>query len=480
MVAVLLAVVLGGSEVPRWPRFRGVDGTAVAADGAALPVRFDAKTNVRWRTPLPSGYSSPCIWGDRIFLTGYEEETKRLETICLERRTGKILWRRAAPAERIERVYKVNNPASATPACDGKRVVVSFGSFGLLCYDLDGKELWQRALPTPRTTFGSATSPILVGERVLLNGQGKSLGLLVVEAGTGKTVYEIEDTPFPSDYPVPVLWESGGVTEVIVPGRRGLLAYDFRDGSKRWWIPGLAKEVAASPCLGSGLLFVSSHMPGGDPEARFELPAFPKLLEKHDKNKDGKLQRAEVPTDLRIFSRGGKEGVGDLRLSMMFWLFDRNSDGWIDAAEYRSVQDTPFTNSLLAIRPGGKEDVSGTHVAWRATKGVPEVPSPLFYQDRIYMVRNGGLLTCLHARTGQELYPRSRLGTGGLYYASPVAGDGKVYLCSDGGLVTVLRAGDRFEVLAENDLGETIRATPALVEGTIYLRTASGLYAFGE
>ena len=98
--------------------------------------------------------------------------------------------------------------------------------------------------------------------------------------------------------------------------------------------------------------------------------------------------------------------------------------------------------SVLAIRPGGLKDVSATHIAWQAKKGAPEVPSPLYYQERIYMVRNGGVLTCLDAKTGKEVFPRTRLAPGGIYYASPVAGDGKVYLISDSGVVSVLKAGD--------------------------------------
>jgi outer membrane protein assembly factor BamB len=132
---------------PRWPQFRGVSGQAVAADAKPLPIEFGPAKNVRWKTPLPAGWSSPCIWGKRIFLTGFDSRAQKLETLCLERSSGKLLWRNIAPADKIERVYKVNSPASATPATDGSRVVVSFGSYGLLCYDMDGKELWRRPLP---------------------------------------------------------------------------------------------------------------------------------------------------------------------------------------------------------------------------------------------------------------------------------------------------------------------------------------------
>jgi outer membrane protein assembly factor BamB len=122
-----------------WPQFRGPNGAGIAAPGRALPVEFGPDKNVAWKTPLPAGHSSPGIWGDRIFLTGLTPAGQKLEVLCLDRRSGKILWRRAAPTERIEKVHAVGSPATATPATDGERVVAYFGSCGLLCYDFAGK-----------------------------------------------------------------------------------------------------------------------------------------------------------------------------------------------------------------------------------------------------------------------------------------------------------------------------------------------------
>ncbi len=470
-----LASQTHAQEPPRWPQFRGVNGRAVAEDAKPLP---SALKHARWKTPLPEGWSSPCIWGERIFLTGHDGDAKKLETICIHRGDGKILWRQTAPAEKIERVYKVNSPASSTPTTDGARVVVYFGSYGHLCYDFAGKELWRRPLGPPRAGFGSATSPICAGELVLLNGQGKDGHLLAVDAQTGKTVWTTEGTPFSSDYPVPILWQQGKRIEVVVPARGGMITFDLKDGKRRWWIPGLSPEANSSPALGDGLLFVATHLPGGDPDRRMALPEFAEILKKHDKNKDLKLSRQEAPTDLRIFQRDGKDGVGEIFLHQMFWLFDKNKDNHIDAAEYNSILKTPFNNSLLAIRPGGDGDISASHIAFQVKKGAPEVPSPLYYQGRIWMVRNGGILTVIDAKSGKEAFPQTRLSPGGIFYASPVAGDGKVYLASDAGVVIVLKSSERYEVLSEVDLGETIRATPALVDGVIYLRTAGHLYAF--
>ncbi|MFO0966419.1 MAG: PQQ-binding-like beta-propeller repeat protein [Gemmataceae bacterium] len=478
-VFVLFTPLFAPAQELSWPQFRGADCGGVCREAKALPVSFGPAKGYAWKTSLPSGISSPCIWGKRIFLTGYDAKAKKLETLCLDRATGAVLWRTPAPADKIEAVYKINSPAAATPCTDGKRVYVSFGSFGLLCYDLEGKELWRLPLPRPPARFGTATSPVVHDDLVLLNSQGKDLHLIAVKAASGEIAWEAKGTPFPSDHPVPLVWKHDGVSEVVISGRTGAIAHDLRDGSKRWWIPGLSQEACSSPILGERLLYIASHMPGGDPELRMTLPTWAEMLA-YDKNKDGKISRGELPKGPVIFNRGGKDGEGEIHLGYMFGLYDRNGDGFIDQAEWEATLKRPFNNSLLAIRPGGLKDISATHVVWQAKRGVPEVPSPLLYQGYIYMIRNGGVLTCVDAKSGKEAYASQRLPAAGIYYASPVAGDGKIYLASDSGVVTVVKAGPKYEVLAENDLGEVIRATPALVDGRIYLRTAGHLYAFGE
>lgn len=140
---------------------------------------------------------------------------------------------------------------------------------------------------------------------------------------------------------------------------------------------------------------------------------------------------------------------------------------------------TEFNVVVMSVRLDGEGDVTKTHIGWRETKGVPEVPSPLCYDNRLYLVKNGGILSCRDAETGRLVY-QQRLGAGGGYYASPIAGDGKVYTASDRGVITVIKAGDRFQVLARNDLDEPIMATPAIADGKLYVRTEQHLYAFGR
>ena len=138
-------------------------------------------------------------------------------------------------------------------------------------------------------------------------------------------------------------------------------------------------------------------------------------------------------------------------------------------------------NQLLAIKPGGSGDVTDTHVVWKATRGLPYVPSPMYADGRVYLVKDGGLASCFEATTGKVIYQQERLGTIGSYYASPIWADGRVYVSSLDGKVTVYRAGgDKPEVLYQADFGERICASVAPVGDTLYVRTKLHLYAFRD
>ena len=142
------------------------------------------------------------------------------------------------------------------------------------------------------------------------------------------------------------------------------------------------------------------------------------------------------------------------------------------------VAQTKAEHGLRGIKPDGRGDVTSTHVLWRENRAIPEVPSPLVYENRVYYVRNGGILTCLDAGKGRVIY-RKRLGAPGPYLSSPIAAGGRLFVGSGEGTLTVFAPGDELKVLARNDFGEAIYATPAVSsDGTLYVRTPSALYAF--
>ncbi len=456
---------------------------AVAREGAKYPVDFGPTSHVLWKTELPSGNSSPAVWGGRIFLTAFDKSNQRLETLCLDRQTGEILWRRTAPpVKKIETsLHPANGPATPTPVCDADRVYVYFGSYGLLAYDHNGAELWQKPLPFPGTTFGSGSSPILFGDLLLLAYQGKVASLLAVQRQTGATVWKKDRPRFGAGYATPVLLKKDATTEILLVQPRGVVAYDLKDGAELWWVSGLFGGGIPSPALGDGLVFAVAHFPGGDPEDRMKFPVFEDLVKKYDTNKDGLLGQKELPNDLVFYNRGSTNPDDNIVMDDMFPFIDKNRDGRLSREEWSRAQDAfaKRESAMLAIRPGGKGEIPKEHIVWKEQRALPEVPSPLYYCGRLYVVTNGGIASCYEAQTGKMFY-RQRLGASGFFYASLVAANGNLYAASYNGVLVVFKAGDQCHVLARNNLGEQIVATPALVDGRIYVRTQGHLYAFGD
>jgi len=174
MVQISSSVNAATSELKPsyWPQFRGPNASGIAADNKPAPVEFGPNKHLAWKTALPVGHSSPCIWDNRIFLTGYRTNDQKLETLSLDRTSGTVLWQREVPAEKIEWINQwmsPNNPASPTPATNGKYVVAYFGSYGLIAYDFTGKTLWEMKLPPGKSMHGTGSSPIIVGDLVILD-----------------------------------------------------------------------------------------------------------------------------------------------------------------------------------------------------------------------------------------------------------------------------------------------------------------------
>lgn len=467
LTLVTLLSLLSSSVVAdsNWPQFRGPNASAVAIDGEP-PIHFGPSSNVLWKVVLPSGDSSPIVWGDRLFLTGFVKPG--LHTLCIDRRDGRVLWRQSVTPDRIEPTNRTATPAAPTPVTDGRWVYVYFGSFGLLAYDIEGREQWRLPLPPPVVEFGTGASPILAGDLLILN-RDQDLGshLLALDKRTGKTVWRVERPEFRRGFATPFVWRHDGAEELIVPGSIWLKSYDLKDGSERWTVSGTSRVACSSPTAGDGLLFSVSWNIGADASDRVTMPAFEEFARDYDENKDGKLTADETPA-----------GPVRERFSQM----DLNKDGVVTREEWQQMAEmfAKTGNALLAIRPGGHGDVTATHTAWKVTRSLPYVASPLYHLGRVYTVKNGGLVSCYDAKTGRPFYQDERLDAPGDYYTSIVAAGDKVFLASLGGVVSVLRAGDSLEVLARNRFSETISATPAIIEGKLYLRTASQLFAIGK
>jgi outer membrane protein assembly factor BamB len=470
---------------PTWSQFRGPNAAGVARESSSLPTEFGPDKNVVWKAELPSGASSPCIWDNHIYLTGYTEQEQKLEVLCIDCHEGSILWRDRVPAKQIEKTHGSSTPASATPACDGERVYFYFGSYGLLCYDTNGKRLWDIQQPIPQTRNGSGTSPVVVGDLVLLNREERQESyLLAVDCRTGETVWKHEHVFQPgilSDgYSTPIAWNN----QVIVHTHAGVRAFDIANGALLWQVN--ARTTGCStPVLGGDYVYVATWNNLGEPDLRPKYPTFEELVKEHDVNGNGVISFDEFPRDLVLFDRpeGHDEPNVALPIRAILGMFDDNKDQELTATEWSGalarVSNFVADHGLLAIKLGGNGDVTRTHAKVIQKQSVPEVPSPLYHDGRVYMVKSGGVVSCFRADTGKRLFMK-RVPATGSYFSSPVAAGKYIYFTSAQGKVTVVRAADRLEVVSVNDVGERTLATPAIADSRLYVRTNRHLYAFEE
>ncbi len=417
------------TPVETWMQFRGPNGTGISASENRLPDRLDLEKNLVWKTVVPAGHSSPIVVGDSIYLTAFEPG--KLIVLCFARENGSERWRREIAVESFERYFQQHGPATPTPVSDGQRVFVVFGSFGILAYDLDGNELWRRELPQQRNTFGSASSPIIADKHLLvfLGSEDESL-LQSLNPASGDINWERRRPGPASSWSTPVMFESEGRPAVLIYEPYRLQACLLADGSDLWSVPGLADEPITIPQVGEELIYATSYNLRTNKEA-IGLPTFEALLAECDADDDGKINAEEAKSNKSILSRPDADGQGDHPLRIFFRMLDANRDGAIDSTEWPHIHAwmEPWThaNGLLAIKPGDAD--AAPNMVWQHASGVPECPSPLLFQDRLYEVRNGGVVTCLDAKSGEQLF-HDRIAGPGPYYASPIVGDKKIYLAS--------------------------------------------------
>lgn len=463
-----LPVAVGAEEAapaPVWPRFRGPEGMGVSGD-RNLPVRFGPEENVVWKTGLLPGESSPVIAGDRLFLTGASDES--LVTYAIDRHSGRILWQRSLERDRDQRYHKINSTASPTPVTDGEVLVVFFGNFGLVAYELDGAERWRLPLGPLNNVNGHGASPILAdGKVVMVCGQDSGSYMVAVDKESGRVLWRTERPEVTRGYSTPaVIRPAGEPAELIVPGSYQLIAYSLDRGEKLWWLRGMAWQLKSVPLIDGDRIYLNAWESGGNSATRVDLPSHARVMAERDLDGDGRLSLEEI------------EGFKPAKP----W---RNVD--LDKDRFLSERDWEFfrarleaQNNMMGIRHGGRGDLTRTNVLWRYRKSLPNVSSPLLYQSVLYLVKDGGILTTLDPESGEVLKQARLNGATDRYYSSPVGVDGKVYLISQSGKAPVLKAGGRWEVLALNDLADECYATPAIAGSRLYVRTRRTLYCFAR
>ncbi len=258
-VAVLCAQLMMTSRAADWMQFRGPGGSA-SIDDTGLPTKWSEDENLVWKVKLPGlGTSSPITVGERIFLTCYSGYAESVEdpgdqkdlmrhVVCVDRATGKIAWKKELKPQLPESEYKGGNNtwhgyASSTPVSDGQRVYVFFGRSGVYCFDLAGKPLWHADVGTRTNGWGSATSPVIYKNFVIVNASVESGAMVALNKLTGKQVWRANGTGNAWNSPV-LVDVPGGKTEIVLslPGRGGgkLMGYDAENGKELWNCEGIA------------------------------------------------------------------------------------------------------------------------------------------------------------------------------------------------------------------------------------------------
>jgi outer membrane protein assembly factor BamB len=423
LITLLSPYVLFAAE-DDWPRWRGPNNDGMARGD--VPLEWSENKNVAWRVAVPGrGFSSPVIWGDKIFLTTAiptdgvplpaepEQERRgpgggagagrehKFVVLCLSRETGKVLWERVAnvvtPHEGYHRRY--GSFASNSPVTDGRYVYASFGSHGLYCYDLNGKLAWSKQFPPVRMRlqFGEGAPAVVDDESLYLKfDQEEGSYMVALDKRTGKELWRVTRDEVSSWSP-PLVVTHNGRKQVVVSATTKVCAYEPATGKIIWECSGLGTNVIPAPVIQGDVVYVMSG--------------------------------------------------------------HRNPN-------------------LLAIRLGREGNLTGTDaIVWTNDRGNPYTASPVLHDDKLYFVTDSGMLTCLNARTGEAYYRQQRLPKPYNFKASPVGANGKLYLATEDGDVVVVKMGEKYEVLATNTLpDQTFIATPAIAGGSLYLRSQEALY----
>jgi outer membrane protein assembly factor BamB len=441
-----------------WSRFRGPNGAGIVPD-AGYPVEFGPDRGLKWKAPVRPGKSSPVLSQRHVFLTAYDEG--KLYTQCFDRATGALLWERGEQPRRHEDAHILNEPSAATPVTDGENVFVFFRDLGIVSYDAAGKVRWKREMGPFTNRMGAVASPIIAGSSLLMVlDQTDRSSIVALSLSTGEAQWEAPRSETDA-WATPLVYDpTGNAPQVVTAGAGQYGAHALGTGQRLWSHKGLAPAIVASPVMTGNTLVGFGY--GYD-----STPPFAEALARNDKDKDGRLSIEECGTSAWLIGMAKYQGA---------------RDGFVDEPDWLAAwAGTIAPSSLVAVALD--RDASGAitpRELWRYEKSfVAVVPSPLVLDGLVYTIKNGGVLTTLAVETG-VVVKMARVGNApASYSASPIATGGRIYLANEDGIVFVLKAGKDWEVLASNDLGEPLYATPALSAGRIYVRGQKSLFAFG-
>lgn len=464
------------SSADDWRQFRGAGGLGTDTSTDDFPDKLEDASHVAWKIAVPPGHSSPIVVGNSIVLTGHESGHFVIQ--CFDRTDGSSKWKREIPVAQLEKVYH-HGPATPTPVSDGEYVYCLFGSFGIIALDLDGKELWRKELTIADNMYGTAASPVLVDSHlVLLLSDQKHASLMALDKSTGREVWNRKVDGPASSWSTPAFWPASSPLVALIYEPFHLRGISLKSGEELWSVPGLADEPISVPQVVGNQVIVTSYNMRTNQEV-IGPPSFADALAECDADKNGKISRDESKSNRSVLSRPDADGEGDHPLAMFVRMLDANKDGEIEEAEWPKLQgwidSFQHANGFVSLRLS--DAGSAPELTWNADKGVPECPTSLIIEDKLFAIRNGGVVTLMNLKDGQSLF-RDRIDLSGPIYASPVRADHKIYLASARGDLAILQDTPPFRMLSKRSLNEPIWATPALSNGGLIVRSEHHLWCF--
>ena len=480
-IAVLAAVVMPVSLAAEdWPQFRGPNCSGISPSGHRLPVHFSATDNVTWAARLGDGIGCPIVVAGRVFTSAMiDEDTVGL--YAFEAESGRELWKRSWPVGDLDVTHKTNSHASTTPAADAERVYFYFSTLGMIAVDAaTGADVWQQQLPIPYFVFkwGPGMSPVLYGD-LLLFCQDDDLNpaFHAFDKRTGERQWTDDRSDMAVNYSHPVICETERGDEIVLGGTGLLIGYHPATGERLWYARTLLRNIKTTPVSRSGIIYISLQSGG---IANQWLASVDRA---ETGNNDGRLTRQEVQAFV------GEHPVPEAFYRKTFDRGDLNRDGVLEGRELDAAflhagnfagatfeAEDPADEYIIAVRGGGRGDVTHTHVLWKHhTKYTDHIVSPLVVDNRMLLIKGGGIATCFSTDNGESIFGPARISNESEYFASPVFGDGKIYMAGENGRVVVLRDAPKLNVLAVNDLGDPILGTPAIADGALFFRTRRSL-----
>lgn len=409
-----------------WPQWRGPGGQGVSAE-PNLPLEWQPDRNIAWKVALPGGYSSPVVWGDKLFVTAVIEgdvlpgvkavehtmegkpwvhpdsvaadRKHTFKVLALDTRTGRTLWEQVAYEGPVfDARHRRSSFAGPTAATDGSMVFAYFGPEGLYAYDVTGKPLWKQVEKFATLGLGTGTSPVLYRNLVIVQrdeDNGERSSIAAYDKGTGKEVWRTTRNVQIS-WSTPVLVDVEGRTQLVTNATEFTISYDPATGKELWRTTGVESNAIHTPLVGHGLVIVTAGYPA---------------------------------------------------------------------------------KKVIALRPG--EVAPGQRVAWEYAKGTGYVLSNILYDGYLYLLTDNGIVTCLDPKTGDVKYEGGRVPVPSRFMGSPVAFGGFIAMTSEDGDTFMLKAGPKHEIVRTNSVDEPVFASPAIANGRIYIRGEKHLFAIG-